>query len=146
MFFAYTEYPLNTNKVKGYNGVTSFASGYGNVRLICQLPDGKTEMIIVQEVVQLLGSFNLISQCQMFDKDIKVEPVNHYSLNLYNRHGKLIATAPQVDRLFIRNLILARALELTEYTDIDVSSLLPLKTTGNASRCDPEKRMLWRRG
>jgi hypothetical protein len=32
MFTTYTEYPPNTKKVKGYNGVTSFASGYGSVR------------------------------------------------------------------------------------------------------------------
>jgi hypothetical protein len=37
------------------------------------------------------------------DKDVKVEPVNHYGLNLYNRHGKLIATAPQVDGLLVRD-------------------------------------------
>jgi hypothetical protein len=50
-----------------------------------------------QEVVHLPGSFNLISQSQIVDKDIKVEPVNHYGLNLYNIHGTLIATARQVD-------------------------------------------------
>jgi len=81
-FITYTEYPPNPKKVKGYNGVTSFASGYGCVRLTCQLPDGKTEMIILQEVVHLPGSFNLISQSQIMDKDVKVEPVNHYGLNL----------------------------------------------------------------
>jgi len=78
MFITYTEYPPNTKKVKGYNGVTSFASGYGSVRLTCQLPDGKKETIILQEVVHLPGSFNVISQSQIMDKDVKVEPVNHY--------------------------------------------------------------------
>jgi len=101
MLITYTAYPPNTNKVKGYNGVTSLGPEYGSVRLICQLPDEKTETIILQEVVHLPGSFNLISQSQIMDKDIKVEPVNHYGLNLYNRHGKLIATAPQVDGLFV---------------------------------------------
>jgi hypothetical protein len=75
------------------------------------------------------------------DKDGKVEPVNHYGLNLYNRLAKLIPTAPQVDGLFV----LDRAPESTEYTDIDVSCLLALKTTGHASRHDAEKRMLWHR-
>jgi hypothetical protein len=51
-------------------------------------------------VVHLPGSFNLNSQSQIMDKDVKAKPENHYSLNLYNRYGKLIATAPQVDRLF----------------------------------------------
>jgi len=101
MFITYTEYPPNTKQVKGYNRVTSFASGYGSVRLICQPPDGKTEMIILQEVVQSVGSFNRISQSQIMDQDVKVKPVNHYGLNVYNRHGKLIATTPQVDGLFV---------------------------------------------
>jgi hypothetical protein len=127
--------------VKGYNGVTSFASGYGNVRLTCQLPDGKTETIILQEVVHFPGCFNLISQSQIMDNNVKVEPVNYYGLNLYNRHGKLVATAPNVEGLFI----LDRALESTEYTDIDDSCLLALKTTGHASRHDEERLMLWHR-
>jgi hypothetical protein len=63
-------------------------------------------MIILQDVVYLLWSFNLISKSPIMDKDIKVEPVNHYGLNLYNRHGKLIATAPQVDGLFILDRVL----------------------------------------
>jgi hypothetical protein len=61
MFITYTEYPPNTKKAKGYNGVTSFASGYRSVKLTCQMPDGKTETIILQEVVHLPGSFNRIS-------------------------------------------------------------------------------------
>jgi hypothetical protein len=61
-------------KVRGYNGVTSFAAGYGSVGLICQLPDGKMETILLQEVVHLPGSFNLITQSQIMDKDVKVEP------------------------------------------------------------------------
>jgi len=146
MFITYTEYPPNTKKMKGYNGVTSFTSGYGSVRLVCQLPDGKKETIILQEVVHLPGSFNLISQSQIMDKDVKVEPVNHYSLNLYTRHGKLIATAPQLDGIFILDRVLDRAPGSTEYTDIDNDScLLALKTTGHASRHDAEKRMLWHR-
>jgi len=142
MFITYTEYPPTTKKVKGYHGVTSFASGYGSVRLTCQLPDGKTETIILQEVVHLPGSFNLISQCQIIDKDVKVEPVNHYGVNLYNCHGKLIANAPQVDGL----LVLDRATESAEYTDIDNDSCtLALTMTGHASRRNAEKRMIWHR-
>jgi hypothetical protein len=141
MFITYTEYPLNPKKVKGYNEVTSFASGYGSVRLTCQLPDGKTERIILQEVVHLPGSFNLISQYQIMDKDVKVEPVNHYGLNLYNRLGKLIATAPQVNGL----CVLDQAPVSTEYTDIDDSWLLALQMTEHASRHDAEKQMLWHR-
>jgi hypothetical protein len=62
MFITYTKYAPNTKKVKGYNGVTSFASGYGSVMLTSQLPAGKTGTIILQEVVHLPGSFSLISQ------------------------------------------------------------------------------------
>jgi hypothetical protein len=138
MFITYSEYSPNTKKVKGYNGITSFASGYGSGRLTCQLPDGKMEMIILQEVVHLPGSFNIISQCQIMDKDVNVEQVNHYSLNLYNHHRKLIVTAPQVDGLFLLDRVLDRASQSTEYTDIDDSCLLALKTTGHASRHDAE--------
>jgi hypothetical protein len=94
MFNTYIEYPQNTQMVNGYNGVTSFASGYRSVWLAQQLPDGKTETIILQEGVHLPGSFNLISESGIMEKDVKVEPVNYYSPNLFNRHGKLIATAP----------------------------------------------------
>jgi hypothetical protein len=96
------------------------------------------EMIILQEVVHLPGSFNIISQCQIMDKDVNVEQVNHYSLNLYNHHRKLIVTAPQVDGLFLLDRVLDRASQSTEYTDIDDSCLLALKTTGHASRHDAE--------
>jgi transposase InsO family protein len=143
MFITYTEYPPNTKKVNAHNGVTSFASGYGSVRLICQQPDGKTETIILQEVVHLQGSFNLISQFQIMDKDVKVELVNHCSLNLHNCHGKLIATAPQVNGRFVLDRVLER--ESTEYIDIEDSCLLALTMTGHASQHDAEKRTLWHR-
>jgi len=144
MLITYTEYHRNTKKVKGNNGVTSFASGYGNVRLTCQLPDGRTESRIPQEVVHFPGSFNLISQSQTMEKDVKVEPVNHYGVNLYNRHGKSIVTAPQVNGLFVLDRVLDRAVGSTEYTDFNNDScLLAHKTTGHASCHDAEKRMLW---
>jgi len=82
MFITYAEYPTNMKQVKGYNGVTSFASGYGRIRLIRQLPDGNTSTIILQEVVHLPQSFNLISQSQIMDNDVNAKPVNHNGLNL----------------------------------------------------------------
>jgi hypothetical protein len=129
--------------MKQCNGVTSFGSGHGSVWLPCQLPDEKMEMIILQEAVHLPESFNFISQSQIMDKDVKVEPVTHYSLNLYNCHCKLIATAPQVDVRFVWNCILERAQESTKYTHIDDNSLLALKTTGHECWHDAEKRILW---
>jgi len=77
------------------------------------------------------------------DKDIKFEQVNHSSLNLYNRHPKLIATAPQVEEIFVLDCVLHQARASTKYTDIDDSCLLALKTTGHASLHDAEKRMIW---
>jgi len=105
MFITYTKYPPNMKKVQRYNGVTLFASEYVSCMLTCQLPDGRKETIILQEVVHLPGSFNLISKSQIMEKDIKVERVNHYGLSLYNCHGKLIATAPQVDGRFVLDQI-----------------------------------------
>jgi hypothetical protein len=77
------------------------------------------------------------------DKDVKVEPVNHYGLILYNCHGKYLATASLVNGLFVRDRVLER--ESTKYTHINDCCLLSLKTTGHASRHDAEKRMLWHR-
>lgn len=84
MIITHTEYLPNTKQVTSHNGVKSFASGYGSVKSICQLPDGQTDTIIHQEVVHSPGFFNLIRQSQTMDKDVIVELVNHYGLNLYN--------------------------------------------------------------
>jgi hypothetical protein len=81
MFITDTEYSPNTKKVKGYNGVTSFASRYGSVRFICQLPDGKTETIMIQAVVHLPGSFNLIS-------------VSDHGRGRQSRTGELLRSQP----------------------------------------------------
>jgi hypothetical protein len=35
IFIIYTEYPPNPKNEKGYNGVKSFASGYGSIRFRC---------------------------------------------------------------------------------------------------------------
>jgi hypothetical protein len=97
--------------------------------LTSKLKDGKTETITLEEVVYLLGSFKLISQSEIMDKDAKVKPVNHYSLNFFNHHGKLIAAACRIDGPFG----LDRDPDLTEYTDIDNSWMLAFTTTGHAS-------------
>jgi len=96
---------------------------------------------MLQEVVHLPGPFNLISQFQINNKDVKVELVNHNDLNLYNCHGMFIATPPHVDG----QLHVDRAPESTEYTDIDDCCLLALKTTAQASRHDAAKHMFWPR-
>jgi len=101
------------------------------------------ETIILQEVVHLPGSFNPILQSQIMDKDVKVEPVNHYGLNLCNRHGKVISNTPQVDGLFVLHQVLDW--ESTKYSDIAGSRLLALKETGHESQHNAEKRMLWNR-
>jgi hypothetical protein len=141
MFIAFTEYIANTKNMEGYKEVTSFASRSGCARSTCQLADEKMEMIILREVVHLQPVFNLISQSQIMNKDAEVEPVNHYCLNLYNFHCELIATAPQVNELFVLDCILNRAPELTEYTKIDDSCLLALTNTGYAAPHDTMKRL-----
>jgi len=94
IFISYTNYPPTMRKVMDSNRVISFASGYGSVRLICQLPDGMMEITILHAVVLLFELFNRISQSQSTVKDINVEPVEHYTPTHYNRPSKLIATAP----------------------------------------------------
>jgi len=141
LFITNTEYPPIMRNVKGYNRVTSFASGYVSVSLICQLPDGMTETIILQEVVHFPRSFNINLQSQIMDKDVTVELVNQYALNLYTCQGKSIATALPIVGLIVPD----RSPELTEYTKYDACGLLALKTTEPASRHDVEKRMSWHR-
>lgn len=69
--------------------------------------------------------------------------MNCYGLNLYNRHGKLISAALQVDGLLILDHVLDRAQGSTEYTNMDDTHLQALKTPGHASRHDVEKRTFW---
>jgi len=146
MFSTYTKLPAKTNQEKGHTNVISFASGYGSIRLICELPDGKTETIILQEVVHSRVLFNLISQSQIIDKDVSVEPVNHYGLILYNCHGKSSATAPAVDGLLTLDQVQDQVLELTEYTNMNNDScLLRLTMTGHVSRHHEENCILWHR-
>jgi len=143
IFITNTVHSPNSKQLKEYNVVKSFTSGYGSVRLIRQLPDGKLETIILQEVVHLPGSLNLISQYHIMDKDIIVKPVTHHSSNLYNHNGKSIATAPQVNGLFVLHRVLHRAPQSTVQTDIDDDSCLQaLTATGHASWHDAEKWML----
>jgi hypothetical protein len=139
MFITFTEYPPNRKKVKQYSGVTLGVAGCRSVRLICQLPDAMTETIRLQEVVHSMGWFNPISVSQIMSQDVTVEPANHYGLSLYYLHGKLIATAAQVNGLYI----LDGAPDSTEYTDIDDSCLLAQTSTGHAYRYDTAKWMLW---
>jgi hypothetical protein len=60
------------------------------------------------------ASLTPISQCQILDEDVKLEPVDHYHLNLYNPNGRLIASAPSVDGLFILDRIVYQGPESTE--------------------------------
>jgi hypothetical protein len=84
-----TKYLPNTNQEMGNNWVIMFPSGYWSIRLICQLQDGKTEIIILQEVVHFLPSCNLIPQSQMMDLNINVELVDHYNLIYYNYYANV---------------------------------------------------------
>jgi hypothetical protein len=76
------------------------------------------------------------------DKDVKVELVNHKGLHINNRNCKLLATAHQLDGLYVLDCVLDAAPESTKCTNIDNSCLLAPKKTGNACRLDAEKWML----
>lgn len=145
MFITFTEYPQQMKKVNRYNGVAPCGSRYGSFSLIWQLPDGKTEIVKLQEVVHLPGSFHLISHLQIMDKDIQIEQVNFNGLNLYNLLDNLIATAPEVDGRFVWGHDVHLGTESTEYTDVYGHCLLAPKMTGHASRQDTEKWISWHR-
>jgi hypothetical protein len=78
------------------------------------------------------------------DRDVMVEVINHYGFTLLIPHGKLIATAPQVDGLFVLHRVV-KSEAATTVTDIN-SILLALKATGYAFWPDAAKRILWHRG
>ena len=62
MFNRYAKYTANWTKVKASDEVKLFASGDGCFNMICHMPDGRTEMIMLSVVVHLLGTFNLHPQ------------------------------------------------------------------------------------
>lgn len=119
MSITYTKYHPNTKKATRYNGVILFASGYGIVRFICQLPDGKTGTIMLQNVVHLPASHNHSSLSQVMDQDVKVDLVCQYSHNIDNCHRKLTATAGQVNGLFVPDHVLDLVLGITAKCDCE---------------------------
>jgi hypothetical protein len=66
MFITYTKYHPNTIRMTGYNEDPSFASWYGSVMFTCQLPDGMTETRILQEVLHMPGSLDMIKCYERF--------------------------------------------------------------------------------
>lgn len=155
-FSHYTAYSPGSRKVKGFNNEETDIAGFGEVRLVSRLPDGRSEKIVLQNVLHQPGSFNLISQSTLMDKDVCIETINHYGLNIYNPHGKLIATAPQIGGLFV----LDRDMEseepkaaLADGGDVvgslarmdSESCLVALKTTGQPSKELVARRILWHR-
>lgn len=99
------------------------------------------ETIIPEEVVHVLGSFNVISLTQILEKDVKVKLFGHYVLNYNKRHVTLIATAPQVDGLFCLHFMS----ELIKCTNFNGGSgLVGVNMAGYALWYNTEKQILWR--
>ena len=149
LFVSYTPYVTKQKKVRGFNGKEWFAAGYGNVRLMARLPDGETAVIILQDAIHLPGTFNLISQSVLMDKDVKVESINHYGLNLYSPNGKLIATAPQIGGLFVLDLELGNSQPPRDAgvvgTYEDVAGIVALRAVGHGSSAEASRLILWHR-
>ena len=151
-FVNYTPYPPKTQLVRGFNGASEYAAGYGQVKLIAELPDGRQKTIVLAKVAHMLGSYNIISQSAIIDKGVKVECINHYGLNLYNRNGTMTTTAPQVKGLFLLDFVQqsttgtqAAGMSIDSDSDLDAISMIAPKTTGHAAARGSLQLMLWRR-
>jgi hypothetical protein len=70
------------------------------------------------------GSSNLISQSRLMNANFNIEPVNHYGLNIYNPHGALIATAPQIDCLFCLDVHSKSPTSTVHFENLNVSPML----------------------
>ena len=147
-FADYTPYPPETQLVRGFNGASEYAAGYGQIKLITRLPDGRQNSIVLSKVIHMPGSYNLISQSSIMDRGVKVECVNHYGMNLYNRNGTMVATALQVRGLFLLDLVQPNttpAATVSIDSDPDAVSMIALKTTGHATARGSSQIMLWHR-
>jgi len=56
MFISYTESPVIMKNVRKFNRVIIIASGYECVWSVFQLLDGRTDAILLEEMLHLLGS------------------------------------------------------------------------------------------
>ena len=119
------------------------------MRLTARLPNGKMGNIVLQGVIHLPGTFNLISQSVLMDKDVRVESVNHYGLNLYGRDGKLVASAPQIGGLFVLDQVMTDSTPPVSMgigdSYHDVAGIVALRAVGHGSMAEASKLILWHR-
>jgi hypothetical protein len=86
-------------KVNGFEGSEKSAKGIGTIRLPMRLPSGKVSYAVIQNVLYIPESVNLISQDMIMDRGIRIELINGYGANLYSNTDEMVATAPQIHRM-----------------------------------------------
>ena len=82
------------------------------------------------------GSYNLISQSSIMDKGVKVECVNYQGPNLYDRNGTMVATALQVEGLFLfdqAHSVANGSTSMSTDSDPEVISMTTLRTARHAT-------------
>ena len=77
----YTDCTKNGTNGMGYTGIILLVAWYESVRLFCLQLDGKTEILKLEKVVDWPGIFDLSSQSQIVDNNVKVQLVHHHLLN-----------------------------------------------------------------
>jgi hypothetical protein len=86
-------------KVNGFEGSEKSAKGIGTIRLPMRLPGGKVSYAVIQNVLYIPESVNLISQGMIMDRGIWIDLINGCGANLYSNPGEMVATAPQIHRM-----------------------------------------------
>jgi hypothetical protein len=80
--------------VRGFDGSQQSAKGIGTIRLPMCLGKGRPVVWArIPDVLYLPGSANLISQGTLMDRGIRIKLINGYGAKLYDKAGRMIATA-----------------------------------------------------
>jgi hypothetical protein len=90
----FVELKEGDRKVRGFDGSQQSAKGIGTIRLPMCLGKGRPVVWArIPGVLYLPGSANLISQGTLMDRGIQIKLINGYGAKLYDKVGRMIATA-----------------------------------------------------
>jgi hypothetical protein len=101
----FVELKEGDRKVRGFDGSRQSAKGIGTIRLPMCLGKGRPVVWArIPDVLYLPGSANLISQGTLMDRGIRIEWINGYGAKLYDKAGRMIATARLRNKMLPLNI------------------------------------------
>jgi len=86
-FEQYTEYTKREEReIRDFAGrVAGKAIGHGDVRLRLRLPGGRTNEVVVRNVLYVEGAHNSLSPSRLMDRGLLIVPVNGYGIKIYDK-------------------------------------------------------------